>query len=400
MRVRSCSHPPASLSSPPTRSASGCTSRCRSVTRSATSQHARCRATSSATRAFTAASRFAPPPRSRVSSACPVSLRCSRSLRAARRRRRLMNFDSALVTTTLPSPLSACLALLAGWLCIGCAGLVRPASVRFAGRMLFPLGAVLGLALAVVAAASLLGADKERLTLPLGLPDLPFHLRLDPLSIAFLLAMLGFGAKAGLVPLHVWLPEAHPAAPSPVSALMSGVMLKLAVYGVLRVSFDLLGEPPWWWGLLPLVVGLFTAFYGVVFAAVQTDMKRLLAYSSIENIGLAFTGLGLSIVFLGAGMRLPGALAFIATLYHCLNHALMKSLLFLGTGSVLHATGQRNLGRLGGLIHRMPWVAWLTLVGALAIAGPPPLNGFVSEWLLLQSFLFADQIPHSFINML
>jgi len=219
-------------------------------------------------------------------------------------------------------------------------------------------------------------------------------------GVAFLLAMLGFGAKAGLVPLHVWLPEAHPAAPSPVSALMSGVMLKLAVYGVLRVSFDLLGEPPWWWGLLPLVVGLFTAFYGVVFAAVQTDMKRLLAYSSIENIGLAFTGLGLSIVFLGAGMRLPAALALIATLYHCLNHALMKSLLFLGTGSVLHATGQRNLGRLGGLIHRMPWVAWLTLVGALAIAGLPPLNGFVSEWLLLQSFLFADQIPHSFINML
>ena len=439
-----------------------------------------------------------------------------------------MNFDIALMTTTLPSPLSACLALLAGWLFIGCAGLVRPASVRFAGRTLFPLGAVLGLALAVVAAASLLDADKEGLTLPLGLPDLPFHLRLDPLSsafllllgascagismfaagyfrrgegaapgllclqyhlfvasmgfvlladdaygfmvawesmaissyflvttqhriaeirsagfiylliahmgaiaillcfgvlqggswqftfdamraarlqpgwaaIAFLLAMLGFGAKAGLVPLHVWLPEAHPAAPSPVSALMSGVMLKLAVYGVLRVSFDLLGEPPWWWGLLPLVVGLFTAFYGVVFAAVQTDMKRLLAYSSIENIGLAFSGLGLSIVFFGAGMRLPAALALIATLYHCLNHALMKSLLFLGTGAVLHATGQRNLGRLGGLIHRMPWVAWLTLVGALAIAGLPPLNGFVSEWLLLQSFLFADQIPHSFINML
>jgi formate hydrogenlyase subunit 3/multisubunit Na+/H+ antiporter MnhD subunit len=181
---------------------------------------------------------------------------------------------------------------------------------------------------------------------------------------------------------------------------MSGVMLKTAVYGILRVSFDLLGEPVWWWGLVPLGAGLFTAFYGVVFAAVQTDMKRLLAYSSIENIGLIFTGLGLSIVFLGAGMRVPAALALIATLYHCLNHALMKSLLFLSTGSVLHATGERNLGRLGGLIHRMPWVAWLSLVGALALAGLPPLNGFVSEWLLLQSFLFADQIPHSFINML
>jgi len=151
---------------------------------------------------------------------------------------------------------------------------------------------------------------------------------------------------------------------------------------------------------MPLAVGLLTAFYGVVFAAVQTDMKRLLAYSSIENLGLVFTGLGLAIVFVGSGMRVLAALALLATLYHCLNHAVMKSLLFLGTGAVLHATRERNLGRLGGLIHRMPWVAWLSLIGALAIAGLPPLNGFVSEWLLLQSFLFADQIPHSFVNML
>ena len=219
-------------------------------------------------------------------------------------------------------------------------------------------------------------------------------------AAAFLLALAGFGAKAGLVPLHVWLPEAHPAAPSPVSALMSGVMLKTAVYGMLRVTLDLLGRPTWWWGLVPLAFGLFTAFYGVVFAAVQTDMKRLLAYSSIENIGIIFTGLGLSIVFLGAGMQAVAALALLATLYHCLNHAFMKSLLFLGTGAVLHATGERNLGRLGGLIHRMPWVAWLSLIGVLAIAGLPPLNGFVSEWLLLQSFLFADRVPHEFVNLL
>jgi len=217
---------------------------------------------------------------------------------------------------------------------------------------------------------------------------------------AFVLAFVGFGAKAGLIPLHVWLPEAHPAAPSPVSALMSGVMLKMAVYGMIRVTFDLLGTPVWWWGLVPLAAGLISAIYGAVFAAVQTDMKRLLAYSSIENLGLAFTGVGLSVVFLGAGMRVPAALALTATLYHCLNHSLMKSLLFLGTGSVLHATGERNLGRLGGLIHRMPWVAWASLVGALAIAGLPPLNGFVSEWLLLQSFLFADRIPHAFVNLL
>jgi hydrogenase-4 component B len=219
-------------------------------------------------------------------------------------------------------------------------------------------------------------------------------------AAAFLLALFGFGAKAGLVPLHVWLPEAHPAAPSPVSALMSGVMLKTALYGTLRVTFDLLGDPVWWWGIFPLALGLFTAIYGVVFAAVQTDMKRLLAFSSIENIGILFTGVGLAIVFHGVGMNALASLALVAVLYHAVNHAFMKSLLFVGTGSVLHATGERNLGKLGGLIHRMPWVAWLTLVGALAIAGLPPLNGFVSEWLLLQAFLSAHEVPKPFLNML
>jgi hydrogenase-4 component B len=219
-------------------------------------------------------------------------------------------------------------------------------------------------------------------------------------SVAFLLALFGFGAKAGIVPLHIWLPEAHPAAPSPVSALMSGVMLKMALYGLLRVSFDLLGDPLWWWGLPPLVLGLLTALFGAVFAAVQTDMKRLLAFSSIENIGVLFIALGLVIVFAGSGMKAIATLAMIALLYHALNHSFMKSLLFLGTGAVLHATGERNLGRLGGLIHRMPWVAWTTLVGALAIAALPPLNGFVSEWLLLQSFLFTPAVPRPFLNML
>jgi formate hydrogenlyase subunit 3/multisubunit Na+/H+ antiporter MnhD subunit len=169
---------------------------------------------------------------------------------------------------------------------------------------------------------------------------------------------------------------------------------------VLRVSFDLLGSPPWWWGLIALGVGLGSAFYGVIFTAVQTDMKRLLAWSSIENIGIIFAGLGLSIVFNGFGMGALAALALIAALYHCLNHAFMKSLLFCGTGAVLHATGERNLGRLGGLMRRMPWVAWLTLIGALAIAGLPPLNGFVSEWLLLQAFLFAGDVPRAFVDML
>jgi hydrogenase-4 component B len=423
--------------------------------------------------------------------------------------------------------MTLCLVLLTAWGVIGLAGMLRPMSLAFAGRTLFPLGALCGAALALLAALSL-GSPTEQVVLAIGLPDLPIHLRRDALAsvflfllgsasagisifaagyfrrgegtppgllclqyhlflasmgfvlladdaysfmlswetmalssyflvttqhripeirsagfiylliahvgalaillsfgvlqggswqftfdamrnaqlsplwstVAFLLMLFGFGAKAGLVPLHVWLPEAHPAAPSPVSALMSGVMLKTAIYGLLRVTFDLLGEPQWWWGLAPLTLGLFSALYGVVFAAAQTDMKRLLAYSSIENVGIMFTALGLAIVFMGVGMGSLAGLALIALLYHALNHAFMKSLLFLGTGAVLHATGERNLGRLGGLIHRMPWVGWLTLVGALAIAGLPPLNGFVSEWLLLQAFLFAHEVPKMFVNML
>src|SRR6202142_2365259 len=434
--------------------------------------------------------------------------------------RRLMSFGS-------PSPLTLCGLLLTAWCAVGLAGMVRPLSLAFVGRTLFPLGALVGIALAVVAATSL-GHVTEKHVLPIGLPDLPVHLRLDGLSgvflvllggasagisifaagyfrqgegtapgllclqyhlflasmgfvlladdayafmlawetmalssyflvttqhripeirragflylliahvgaiaillcfgilqggswqftfdamraanldplwaaLAFCLALAGFGAKAGLVPFHVWLPEAHRAAPSPVSALMSGMMLKTALYGMIRVSFDLLGLPVWWWGLLPLSLGLFSALYGVVFAAAQTDMKRLLAYSAIENIGIIFTGLGLAIVFAGAGMRAAAALTLIAVMYHAMNHAFMKSLLFLGTGAVLHATGERSLGHLGGLIHRMPWVAWTALIGALAIAGLPPLNGFVSEWLLLQAFLLTPEVPRPFVNML
>lgn len=219
-------------------------------------------------------------------------------------------------------------------------------------------------------------------------------------SVTFLLALFGFGAKAGMLPLHVWLPDAHPAAPSPVSALMSGVMLKTAIYGILRVTFDLLGTPLLWWGALVLALGLVSALFGVMFAAVQTDMKRLLAYSSIENIGVILVGVGLTIIFYSDGKGLLAALALTATLYHSINHAFFKGLLFLGAGAVLHATGERNLGRLGGLIHRMPWVAALTLVGALAIAGLPPLNGFVSEWLLLQAFLLSSGLPQPYLNML
>ncbi|AGW90059.1 MULTISPECIES: hydrogenase 4 subunit B [Cupriavidus] len=219
-------------------------------------------------------------------------------------------------------------------------------------------------------------------------------------SVGFLLALFGFGAKAGVLPLHVWLPEAHPAAPSPVSAMMSGVMLNTAIYGLLRVSFDLLQVRLWWWGGLLLAIGLATALFGVVFAAVQTDMKRLLAYSSIENMGLLFVAMGLTLLFSAYGMKPMAALALTAALYHVASHAFFKSLLFLGTGSVLHATEQRSLGKLGGLIRYMPWVGWLTLLGVLASAGLPPLGGFVSEWLLLQSFLFTPGLPEPILTML
>lgn len=413
------------------------------------------------------------------------------------------------------------------WLLIGLIGVVFQHNFTLISRILFPLGAVCGLALAVLALSGI-DASPQVLVLPIGLPDLPFHLRLDALSafflfllgataagisiyaagyirkgegtapglqcllyhlfltsmafviladdgyafmvawetmalssfflvtsehrhaeirragylyllvahigavgillsfgvmagsagdytfdamrdfstlgiwptIAFLLALFGFGAKAGLLPLHVWLPEAHPAAPSPVSAMMSAVMLKTAIYGLLRVSFDLLHAQLWWWGALLLLLGLASAIFGAIFSTVQTDMKRLLAYSSIENIGLIFVGFGLSLIFKSFAMPQLAALALVATLYHCLNHAFFKSLLFLCTGSVLHATRERNLGKLGGLIHRMPWVTWLALVGVLASAGLPPLNGFVSEWLLLQSFLFTSGLPQGYLNML
>ena len=218
-------------------------------------------------------------------------------------------------------------------------------------------------------------------------------------SVAFLLALVGFGAKAGIFPLHVWLPEAHPAAPSPVSALMSGFVLKAGLYGMLRTVFDLLHVQIAWWGVLMLALGLFTALLGVVFSAIQSDMKRLLAYSSIDNIGLMFASLGLTVLFRSFGMNGLAALALTALLYQIASHAAFKSLLFIGTGAVLHATGERNLGRLGGLIHRMPWTAWTVLAGALACSGLPPLSGFVSEWLLLQSFLFTPGLPNAFLNM-
>lgn len=208
-----------------------------------------------------------------------------------------------------------------------------------------------------------------------------------------ILLLLGAGSKAGLVPLHVWLPLAHPAAPSHVSALMSGVMTKVAVYGFIRVVFDLLGTPTAWSSVVVLLFGGGTAVLGILHALMEKDLKRLLAYSTIENIGVIFVSLGLALAFAANGMRLAAALALTAALFHVLNHSFFKSLLFFGAGAVLTATGERNMEKLGGLIHRMPFTSCAFLVGCVAISALPPFNGFISEWLAFQAILQSPDLP-------
>ena len=210
-------------------------------------------------------------------------------------------------------------------------------------------------------------------------------------SLALVLALAGAGSKAGLAPLHVWLPLAHPAAPSHVSALMSGVMTKVAIYGFIRIVFDLVGEPAWWAALPLLALGGATAFLGILHALMERDIKRMLACSTIENIGIIFACLGLALAFRSNAMEWAAALALTAALFHVLNHTLFKSLLFFGAGAVLTATGTRDMERLGGLIHRMPATALFFLVGALAISALPPLNGFISEWLAFQAILQSPE---------
>jgi hydrogenase-4 component B len=200
-------------------------------------------------------------------------------------------------------------------------------------------------------------------------------------SVLFLLAVIGFGTKAGFMPLHVWLPEAHPAAPSHVSALMSGVMIKTGIYGLLR-AFTFLGTPPLWWGWGLIAIGLTSGVLGVLFALAQHDLKRLLAYHSIENIGIIALGLGVGLLGMSTGSSMLVVLGFGGGLLHVLNHALFKGLLFLGAGAVLHGTGTLEIDHLGGLLKRMPWTAVTFLIGAVAISGLPPLNGFVSELLI------------------
>ncbi len=212
-------------------------------------------------------------------------------------------------------------------------------------------------------------------------------------AAVMILALLGAGSKAGLVPLHVWLPRAHPAAPSHVSALMSGVMTKVAIYAFIRIVFALVGPAAWWWGLVVLVLGGITAVLGVLYALMEDDIKTILAYSTIENIGLIFVGLGLALAFKADGMMLAAALALTAALFHAFNHMLFKSTLFFGAGAIQHATGTRDLAQLGGLIHRMKISAVPMLIAAMAIAALPPLNGFASEWLLLQAILLSPALP-------
>ncbi|MBP2563145.1 formate hydrogenlyase subunit 3/multisubunit Na+/H+ antiporter MnhD subunit [Neorhizobium galegae] len=219
-------------------------------------------------------------------------------------------------------------------------------------------------------------------------------------GLVFVLLMLGAGSKAGLVPLHVWLPLAHPAAPSHVSALMSGVMTKVAVYGVIRVLFDLVGTPAWWSSLVVLLIGGGTAVLGILHALMERDLKRMLAYSTIENIGVVFVGLGLALAFKDAGMELAAALAMTAALFQVLNHSFFKSLLFFGAGAVLTQTGERDLEKLGGLIHRMPVTAFAFLVACVAISALPPFNGFASEWLVFQAILQSPDLPQWALTIL
>jgi hydrogenase-4 component B len=206
-------------------------------------------------------------------------------------------------------------------------------------------------------------------------------------SVVFLLALAGFGAKAGVMPLHVWLPRAHPVAPSHVSALMSGVMIKTGIYGMVLFWFGFLPAGPLWWGELVLALGVVSALLGVLYALMQHDLKRLLAYHSVENIGIILIGLGAALLLRSDNEPVFAALALAGALFHTLNHAVFKSLLFLCAGAVQHAAHTRDLERMGGLLKRMPWVGLCFLIGSAAISALPPLNGFASEWLVYQSLL-------------
>ncbi|MCX9085402.1 MAG: hydrogenase 4 subunit B [Candidatus Methanoperedens sp.] len=215
-------------------------------------------------------------------------------------------------------------------------------------------------------------------------------------DLAFIFALIGFGTKAGIVPMHIWLPYAHPEAPSNVSALMSGVMIKIAIFMLIRVFFDFLGASQAWWGYLVLILGTISAILGILYAVVESDIKRMLAFSSIENIGIILIGIGASMIFFASGKPVLASIAAVAALYHLLNHSIFKGLLFMGAGSILYSTHTKNIEELGGLIKKMPKSAILILIGVLSICALPPFSGFVSEWLTFQSLLLGFNLNESF----
>jgi hydrogenase-4 component B len=218
--------------------------------------------------------------------------------------------------------------------------------------------------------------------------------------LVFLLTFFGFGVKAGLVPVNSWLPRAHPAAPANVSAILSGVILNLGLYGIVRLNLDLVPIDRVGAGVVVLIIGTISALVGILYATTENDLKAMLAHSSIENIGIVTAGLGAGLVFSAYGRPLPAGIAFIAAFYHMINHSVYKALLFLGAGTVDDRTGTRDLNRLGGLIRAMPWTTGAVLIGALAISALPPFNGFVSEWLTLQTMLRSAQLPSIPIKIL
>ncbi len=216
----------------------------------------------------------------------------------------------------------------------------------------------------------------------------------------FLFILIGFGTKAGIIPLHIWLPEAHPAAPSHISALMSGVMIKTGIYGILRFVFDFLSPFPYWWGILLGMIAIITAILGIIFASSESNIKRILAYSSIENIGIILLPIGASMIFFGFGQKELAALTLIPALFHSLNHSLFKGLLFTSVGAVISVTHIKNIEKLGGLIKVIPKTAFLFLIGALSISAFPPFNGFISKWLTFQSLLLLFQLKSETIKLL
>jgi hydrogenase-4 component B len=219
-------------------------------------------------------------------------------------------------------------------------------------------------------------------------------------SAAFVLALLGFGFKAGLVPLHIWLPAAHPVAPADGSAFLSGRIIKLGVYGIMLFAFVLLGAGPGWWGLVTMTLGAISALVGILYAISERDLKRFLAYSSVENVGIIVTAVGASMTFSAYHQPVLGAFLFLVALYHVINHGTYKTLLFLEAGVIEHASGTRDLDRLGGLVHRMRTTSVISLVGTLGIAALPPLNGFVSEWLVFQGLFQGFRVHSHFIGVL